>query len=507
MEQNNCEVIIAGPGAGKTHSMVFKVLKKLPELSPNRFCAVITYTNAATDEIKKRLSKYVNIPENLFIGTTHSFLIRFFIQPYASILDITTSDNNYIDAVKLWYAPVNQFAKRAGEIKLANQLFSKGIITYDKVLEKSYEISQNEKIANLISNRLQFVFIDEYQDTRLYQHYVIKNLLKQNSTQVSCIGDPLQSIFKFTYFTSQLFKEPKPESFDQTPLIDFKNAYGSVFHAINYRSSHNVIRFTNMFNNIFQQQPDKDTECNGVPVCFVDRTAIQEIINGFIQIRENHEIVPATYENIEELYLGKKWSMYEDVADMNNLNRIKKDKNARSQFHEISRLILGFLGLKKSEVLKIIDEIAFRKFCFEMIKQFSIKKFNDDAHKENHVRKVFQNKFNVELSLENRNKTQFNASFYHVTQVSNSASKKCYSTIHSAKGLEATTVLVCAQTNTELKKWLETDAVKLQTLDDDYRLGYVAFSRAKELLCIACLQPIGLSLRKKLEELDVHIIP
>src|SRR5437899_920178 len=79
------EIIIAGPGAGKTYNMVESIINALPNLSASRYMAVITYTNSATNNIQKRLAQKITIPENLFIGTMHSFLNRFVVIPFSSI--------------------------------------------------------------------------------------------------------------------------------------------------------------------------------------------------------------------------------------------------------------------------------------------------------------------------------------------------------------------------------------------------------------------------------------
>ena len=57
--QNNPEIelVIAGPGGGKTHNMVEKILNCIETLSSTSYCAVITYTNAATENIKSRIEK------------------------------------------------------------------------------------------------------------------------------------------------------------------------------------------------------------------------------------------------------------------------------------------------------------------------------------------------------------------------------------------------------------------------------------------------------------------
>ena len=57
----NLKIVIAGAGSGKTHNLKEEVLKCLPDLDNVRFCAVITFTNAATEELRKRLSQEVKI--------------------------------------------------------------------------------------------------------------------------------------------------------------------------------------------------------------------------------------------------------------------------------------------------------------------------------------------------------------------------------------------------------------------------------------------------------------
>lgn len=74
-----------------------------------------------------------------------------------------------------------------------------------------------------------------------------------------------------------------------------------------------------------------------------------------------------------------------------------------------------------------------------------------------------------------------------------------------------------------MEQWLETDSLILdttikksgkngnlsidKTLVDFFRLGYVAFSRARELLCIACLEKIDDSLLSKIRSLNIKVIP
>jgi DNA helicase II / ATP-dependent DNA helicase PcrA len=93
--------VIAGPGAGKTTGMIEEIISKLPDLYtyPYRHMAVITYTNAAADDIKEKLNKYCNIPPNIFIGTIHSFLNKFILIPFGSIHGLIPSNIHFIDNI------------------------------------------------------------------------------------------------------------------------------------------------------------------------------------------------------------------------------------------------------------------------------------------------------------------------------------------------------------------------------------------------------------------------
>jgi DNA helicase-2/ATP-dependent DNA helicase PcrA len=84
---------------------------------------------------------------------------------------------------------------------------------------------------------------------------------------------------------------------------------------------------------------------------------------------------------------------------------------------------------------------------------------------------------------------------------------ECYfSTIHSAKGLEANSVLVIANTLNSLSRWLGiSDSVTKESLADENNLGFVGFSRAREMLCVGCLQDTT-SIIPRINELGMEII-
>jgi DNA helicase-2/ATP-dependent DNA helicase PcrA len=66
-------------------------------------------------------------------------------------------------------------------------------------------------------------------------------------------------------------------------------------------------------------------------------------------------------------------------------------------------------------------------------------------------------------------------------------------TIHKSKGIEADCVLVLASSESQLFKWLEMNGEDMKSeTDEDYRLGYVALTRARKVLILCCLKEIDI---------------
>lgn len=530
----NCNLIIAGPGAGKTAQMVEFVEKSIQDLNHNRYLAIITYTNEATREIKTRLQQVMRIPFNVFIGTIHSFLIQFVFEPYSHIFLETTIDKIYVDEVKL-NSSYESWRKEKNIPKInllnkeCNKLLKKGIITYDKILEQSCILIENEKIRYVVANRLQYIFIDEYQDARLLQHKIFMEILKENKTKFYAIGDPIQYIFHFTYGKSQIRNEPSPENYSQLPIMKLKeiceNSAETCFKVKNenFRCSRNIVDFINKFNFNIQQVAVKNESGkiklkndNKIPVLFINKTEIKELVEEFFRLKENYDVKNSTNSRVENLFLSRKRATFESVSNELELIEISNDHSFdKCIFENASKCILSVLG-KTSKQIKDdfgIDSFLFRKFVLEILKD--IKKNNykkEDIHTVNKI--IFENFHrNFGFSLNHSNLDELNVSVSNSMErlilgdnFTSLSYKGHYSTIHSAKGLEASSVLVIAETKNLLEKWLETNESKLKKHDDDeLRLGFVAYSRAIDFLCIGCLDSVLPDFENKLNSLNIEI--
>jgi len=77
-------LIVAGPGTGKTHTLIQRILSFAERLADSQSVLAITFSNKAAYEMQDRLRKqWPEYEEKSFVGTFHSFslsLLRQFIE-------------------------------------------------------------------------------------------------------------------------------------------------------------------------------------------------------------------------------------------------------------------------------------------------------------------------------------------------------------------------------------------------------------------------------------------
>ena len=247
--------VLACPGSGKTTVLMAK-LQHLADKMPfpqGRGICILSHTNVAVDEIKKRLTgdaaaKILGYPN--FAGTIQSFVDSFIVFPFwrskvhspirmvsrdefakavwdrigrsRSYFGFKTFINNLYARSRKWCesetklieglyfdgqgnlclgkgnvaAATTPSAKSFGTL-LNNMLFDDGLMTYDSAYKQAGDIvcKYGGLIRPTISRRFQFVFIDEYQDCSDVQRNLLSNLFDGTDTIVQRIGDLDQAIY------------------------------------------------------------------------------------------------------------------------------------------------------------------------------------------------------------------------------------------------------------------------------------------------------------------------
>lgn len=295
--------VYAGPGAGKTHFLVENIKNIITTNetianSRTRKVLCITYTNAAVDEMRRRLERYIDYVEEY---TIHGFIIEHIIKPFQKdLIDIMNSDFNIsvsekgkitsqieglgilhgIDKEEIYSYikrtnpkkfdadEFNYSKKIMGEVEVDNDRFLESIgtgkpfhefkasnkinkehivylkqyiwsvvrkLTHDEILYFGYRILENNPTA-LYAMRVKFpfIFVDEFQDTNPLQTLLVK-LIGQKSTKIIVVGDVAQSIYSF--------QGAKPSDFNNF-CIDIENDQQYSIDG-NRRSTENVVNFCN----------------------------------------------------------------------------------------------------------------------------------------------------------------------------------------------------------------------------------------------------------------------
>lgn len=213
--------IFAGAGSGKTYTLV-ELLNLLRDKKRDdyrrtmRNIAVITYTNAATDEIKRRL-KF----DDLFkISTIHSFVWDV-IRPYqidikqhykslklAEIRDLeekqSKAKNRNSDAYKKRKEKINKVNVILSDLDNIEKFaynpngdnFSKTSLDHEDVIKiSSVMLKENKLLQKIVSQQYPYIFIDESQDTKKDIVDALLELALNTDITLGFIGDVKQKIY------------------------------------------------------------------------------------------------------------------------------------------------------------------------------------------------------------------------------------------------------------------------------------------------------------------------
>lgn len=247
--------IQACPGAGKTTTLVAKLdilANKMPFLDKSGIL-VLTHTNVAVEEVKRKLgynaSKILGHPNH--VGTFQSFVNKYLAIPMyvkyfgkkpstidsnlfekklTSLMEthwvgrwlLARSEENMqsiedflcalkicddkivfesgkkpktlVNSTKPFYKKLKSYLDDDPILKV----ISNGYLSYDHCYELAEDyLTEVPSIANIISARFKFVFVDESQDTDIRQFTLLSTIFENSDSIIQKIGDNDQAIFNF----------------------------------------------------------------------------------------------------------------------------------------------------------------------------------------------------------------------------------------------------------------------------------------------------------------------
>lgn len=266
-------MIVAGAGSGKTRVLTYRVAYLLSIGVPAYQLLVLTFTNKAADEMKKRIVSLVGDKSgSAWIGTFHSMFARLLRYEsehigYGKNFSIYDTDDSLglikniqhdleissqsfkpnavrarISSAKNKLVYPDQFeitAKDIFEEKTAlifkeyqKRLKQNNAMDFDDLLLKPIELfERHSKILSKYQDRFRFVLVDEYQDTNRAQYKLIK-MISEKYKNICIVGDDAQSIYGF-------------RGADIRNILDFEKDFpeAKIFHLEqNYRSTQTILK-------------------------------------------------------------------------------------------------------------------------------------------------------------------------------------------------------------------------------------------------------------------------
>ncbi|NUO79011.1 UvrD-helicase domain-containing protein [candidate division KSB1 bacterium] len=214
-------LIVAGPGTGKTHTLVHRILHIVEQgVSPEAVLA-ITFTNKAAEEMQRRLHERLGkAAQRLTTGTFHAFCLNLLrahggTQAAFEIIDeeqrkeiaknlwpeaAAAERQAWLEEISLQKATLNFLQARdryAREQMYQDALRRAQLWDFDDILLEAIALIENDKaVREQVRGRYRWLFVDEYQDLNPAQHRLLK-LLAHEAAFVTAIGDPNQAIYGF----------------------------------------------------------------------------------------------------------------------------------------------------------------------------------------------------------------------------------------------------------------------------------------------------------------------
>ena len=552
--------IVACAGSGKTTLMCSKLdLLTEKQSSESKGIIVLSLTNVAIDQIKKKLGKshkifkYPNYCETIQKFVNTFILNSWYTARYKKKIEIIDNeyfvksfinkigpskakflykskfsyDEIFTDGEDVFYGTKKIEEKQIGKlteekrneyiqsIKRAKiELISEGILNYRDAFEIGIRyLKENNNIKNYIKNRFEIIFVDEMQDCRQWEKKFLDVCFSDIIFQR--IGDPNQQIYDETCW--------RPSKDNVLNISD------------SLRNSYNIANFSENFQCIPYKINGKKE--NDIKVKFIvyKKENILKKKKKFVEIIKNKKL--DTIKNSEFKIIGK-------VIKKNENGNIELvdyfEREEQNNVSNYEKIFYEILKQNKNRILKSLIDMMYyiyrridkNNYCKISNKQEFISKIEKYIDKQELYKRLKDTKKNVcefsKLYIKEilvrifNDKAYFERSYNYIIQEINSNLDKInnynkdginikISTIAGAKGETHTATLVCETFYKKydieyvfdkyIRKKQRNDTVKnfLHNL-------YVAFTRPTELLCVAIRKEVYDKFKKEIDELKVEII-
>jgi len=377
-------LILAGAGSGKTKTITTRLAYLLSlGIDPSN-TLTLTFTNKAANEMRERALNLIdnNITHPPLLLTFHKFGLLF-LKLYIHLLN---RDNNFIiidmdDQKKILKQistdlPPNFMSKEISKYKnsflspdevyaLANDttykkmahiydkyqkyLLDNNLVDFDDLLLLTYKIlNENDDLAKEISQKYQYIMVDEYQDTNEIQLLILKKLCLTHNN-ICVVGDDDQSIYGF-------------RGANHKNILEFEKDFNAkvIKLELNYRSTNQILNAANSLISFNKNRYNKKLiSANG------DGKEVR-ILSNYNEISEA-EIIAKEIKNLINKGINPK-----DIAILYRINALSRSIEDGLRNAGIPYKLVG--GMKFYEREEIKDLISYLRLMVNYHDDYSFKR-------------------------------------------------------------------------------------------------------------------------------------
>jgi superfamily I DNA/RNA helicase len=459
--------VIAGPGTGKTHTLTLRVARLIQEdnINPDNIL-ILAYNRAVVIELKERLRKlfkqlgYSKLIKKLKIFTFHGF-IKYTLGTELDDLDFNDWTPRFIDIIHNSPGTIGQ---KLGTIR--------------------------------------YVFVDEFQDITSQRMELLKFIANPERTKICVIGDPNQSIYGYERANVGDPMNPQPyyEAFSKIYKPKILNLN------INYRSyieilseSERLLSLNDSRIEITKLFADNKTNTTNPPVEIINfrenrvewKLKLQELLR-YKDERGKYRQIAIMFRSNNEVY--RAFNVLKDL-NLNVRLRVQGAKGGLSKTREFYHLLSNLRSKNKDKLsLNYLQDISDLKLS--VLKNYS----NWDAYildvfhcivcefeKEKEDDSTYEDLIQFIEDIGRNDDGQFGKIYeQNIKDIggNNSLQEVIITTMHKVKGLEFDAVLIPPSFSNlpTANRFNENDLVDY--IEEERRLYYVAFSRAKRKLVV-----------------------
>lgn len=382
-------LILAGAGSGKTKTLTTRLAYLLSSvgIAPQN-TLTLTFTNKAAKEMSERAIKLIqdsnmSISSMPLLCTFHKFGLLFLqrymhainrsnlfsviddddkkriLKPIKKELDSNSNVNLKLSDITNYISTCKNNALLASEIKPNNSdetllleaykqyeeyLVKYNLIDFDDLLLIPYKILEsNSALREKISQKFQYIMVDEYQDTNNLQVALLKQLCSTHNN-ICVVGDDDQSIYGWRGANISNILE-FGRDFPNPKIIKLEQ---------NYRSTKQIL---NIANNLISKNKDR-----------YNKTLVTEKSGADVKVLENQDEKEEMSKIIESI--RKLDSKYSDIAILYRTNPLSLNIEKSFLAEKIPYNVVG--AIRFYDRAEIKDSLAYLRLSLNPHDDFSL---------------------------------------------------------------------------------------------------------------------------------------